>query len=132
MTNSKNREELSFIYIVIFACMVTLLTIILAFCLGNLKPINRVSVATLIESDYQMESAVLMQMQSFKQSRVSNKQDSLKKEIMPNIFMTVDCNQIKEDEFVFNTSITVNGQNFYRRLKIKSRKSNPESLEFLE
>ncbi len=129
--DSVEKREFSFVALVFLACLVALITISLAFYLDSSKPGKVISVSTLIESDYQMESAIIMQTQKYKQNPNNAELKVYKKEIMPNIFMIVNCTENQNDGYVFEATVTGN-QYFYRKIKAKSSKEISDKLIFLE
>ncbi len=129
--DNMEKKEFSFVALVFLACLVTLITISLAFYLDSSKPGKVISVSTLIESDYQMESAIIMQTQKYKQKSSQSDLKVYKKEIMPNIFMIVNCTEVQNDGYIFEATVT-GSQYFYRKIKVKSSKDIADKFIFLE
>ena len=125
--NSKKGNV--FVFVLISAIFVSLLTIGLSYYFATMKYPKSEEIGTIISLDYQMESAVVMQMQKYK-SNNKHEPKSFEKEIMPGVDLSVKCTKLPKDEFVFETTVT--GSNIYRKLKIKADKEIPDKLEFLE
>ena len=125
----KSRKGNAFVFILILAIIVAVFSVYMSYYLSNMKPPKPESITTLISSDYQMESAVIMQMQKYKTNK-QNEPKSIDKEFLPGINLSVKCSKNQKDEFVFET--TVSGNNYVRKLKIKADKDIPDKLEFLE
>lgn len=113
----------------LLAAFITLFTASLAYYLSSVKPGNMVSVTTLISADYQMESAIIMQMQRYKEKN-SNEPKSFEKEIMLGINMKVNCSKMDNGEYLFEAD--VNGRNIHRQIKVKGCSDIPDKLIFLE
>ena len=124
-----NRKGFSLIYMMLLAGFITFFTAFLAYYLSSIKPSNMVSVTTLISADYQMESAIIMQMQRYKE-KSSNEPKSFEKEIMLGIKMKVVCSKQANGEYLFEAD--VNGRNIHRQIKVKGCVDIPDKLIFLE
>ena len=124
-----NRKGFSLIYMMLFAGFITFFTAFLAYYLSSIKPSNMVSVTTLISADYQMESAIIMQMQRYKE-KSSNEPKSFEKEIMLGIKMKVVCSKQAEGEYLFEADVS--GRNIHRQIKVKGCVDIPDKLIFLE
>ncbi len=124
-----NRKGFSLIYMMLFASLVTLFTAFTAYYLSLIKPSDMVSVTTLISADYQMESAIIMQMQRYKE-KSSNEPKSFEKEIMLGIKMKVNCSKEADGEYLFEADVS--GKNIHRQIKVKGCSDIPDKLIFLE
>ncbi len=113
----------------LFASLVTLFTAFTAYYLSLIKPSDMVSVTTLISADYQMESAIIMQMQRYKE-KSSNEPKSFEKEIMLGIKMKVNCSKEADGEYLFEADVS--GKNIHRQIKVKGCSDIPDKLIFLE
>ncbi len=125
----KSKKGNAFIGILIAALVITLFTVYVSYYFSNMKYRKSESLAVLISSDYQMESAVIMQMQKYKNNNIYEPR-SLKKELIPGIDLFVKCEKMQNGDYVFETTVT--GTNINRKLKIKADKEIPDKLEFLE
>ena len=123
-----NRKGFSLIYMMLLAGLVTLFTAFTAYYLSLIKPSNMVSVTTLISADYQMESAIIMQMQRYKE-KSSNEPKSFEKQIMLGIKMKVNCSKVADGEYLFEAD--VNGRNIHRQINVKGCTDIPDKLIFL-
>ncbi|MEW6711602.1 MAG: hypothetical protein AB1403_17395 [Candidatus Riflebacteria bacterium] len=111
----------------ILACILTLLVISTAFLLNNLHRSLAVPVAAHLKADYQMESAIVMQMQKI---RNDNKGDFRKinssREISPGYLLMLSGEQLSEMVWQFN--LTLNGPGFSRSLKAQASKNHPDRI----
>ena len=123
-----NRKGFSLINMMIMACLITLFTSFLAYYLSSIKPSGMVSVTSLISADYQMESAIIMQMQRFRENP-KNEPKSFDKEIMLGINMSVECKK-QNNDYLFDA--VVKGRDILRRIKVKGCPTIPDKLIFLE
>ena len=124
-----SRKGLSLIHTMICAFFVTLFTIVLAYYLSYIKPGTIVSVTSLISADYNMESAIISQMQKYKDDP-KKEPKSFNKEIMLAINMSVECKKISDKEYLFEAK--VDGRNIHREIKVKGNTTIPDKLIFLE
>ena len=124
-----SRKGFSLISTMICAFFVTLFTIALAYYLSYIKPGAIVSVTSLISADYNMESAIISQMQKFKDDP-KKEPKSFSKEIMLGINMSVECKKISDKEYLFEAK--VDGRNIHREIKVKGNTTIPDKLIFLE
>lgn len=113
----------------ILAFSVTFISIGLALYLNSLKPNPVVPVTTLISADYQMESAIIFQMQKYK-NNPEKEPKSFEKEILPGIHMSVQCSKTKNDQWLFDA--TVEGRGIKRHIKVIGHPQIPDKLIFLE
>ena len=111
-----SRKGFSLVHMMLFAAFITLFTSFLAYYLSSIKPSNMVSVTTLISADYQMESAIIMQMQRYKE-KASNEPKSFEKEIMLGINMKVKCSKQANGEYLFEAD---DFENAYSIIILKS------------
>ena len=123
------RKGASCVSLMILACFITVFISFLAYYLSLIKPSGMVSVTTLISADYQMESAIIMQMQKYRENK-SNEPKSFEKEIMLGINMVVKCIKQPNNEYLFEA--VVNGRNIHRQIKVKGCSEIPDKLIFLE
>lgn len=123
-----SRRGNTFVFVLIFAILVAVFSVFMSYYLSNLKYSKEESISTLIASDYQMESAIIMLMQKYKTN--NNEPKSLEKELIPGINLSLKCNKLQNNEFEFETTVT--GTNFNRKFRIKADKEIPDKLEFLE
>ena len=128
---SSDKKGSSYVFILMLACLVSIISVFLAYYLTNIKPHKSISPSKLIAADYQIESAVIMLLQKCKSSSESKPQD-LEKEIMPGFFMTIKCSQIQKDEYLFDASVKSENEEYYRKIKAKGNSANPDKIEFLE
>ncbi len=124
-----SKKGLSIIGIMLLSFVVSLTSIGLALFLNSLKPNPMVPVTTLISADYQMESAIVMQMQKFK-NNPENEPKSFEKDILPGIHMTVNCSKTENNQWLFDASVTGRGIN--RHIKVLGHAQIPDKLIFLE
>ena len=122
-----NRKGLALLTTMFSAVVFTGVIIGLAFYLNNVKPNPVIPVTTLISADYQMESAIIIEMQKVKKNS-EYKPQAFEKDILPGIKMKVDCSQTSSNEWLFDA--TVNGRGIERHLKVLGNKQIPDKLLF--
>lgn len=127
--NSRGKRGISFVYTLILATFVTIISILLAILLNNFKPNPIIPATTLISADYQMESAIIRQMQKYRNNH-KNEPKGFSGDIMPGITMVVDCSKINENEWLFEAKVS--GRGISRSIKVKSNEDIPDKLIFLE
>ena len=126
----ENKKDYSIVYILLFASCVSIFTILVAYYFSNKKHQKSISLSNLITIDYQVESAVIMQLQKLK-NNTDNKPKNLEREIMPGIFMKISCEQDQtKDNYLFDS--TISGIYVNKRIQIKGCKNTPDKLTFLE
>ena len=123
------KKGVSLIYMMLLSGFFSLFIGVLAYYLSSIKPSGMVSVTTLISADYQMESAIIMQMQKYRENP-ANEPKSFEKEIMLGINMTVNCTKLSSGEFLFEA--VVDGRNVHRQIKVKGCRDIPDKLIFME
>lgn len=124
-----HKKGISIIGIMLLSFVVTLVSIGLALYLNSLKPNPMVPVTTLISADYQMESAIVLQMQKFK-NNPDNEPKSFEKDILPGIHMIVNCSKTENNQWLFEASVT--GQGINRHIKVLGHSQIPDKLIFVE
>ena len=108
---------------------ISIFTIFAACYFSNKKHQKSISLSNLITVDYQLESAVIMQLQKLKNNTDSNPKN-LEREIMPGILMKVNCKQDQtKDKYLFDS--TISGVYVNKRILIKGCKDTPDKLTFL-
>jgi hypothetical protein len=112
----------------VLSVILTLSIISIAWVLGSMKSSPLIPATTLIAADYQMESAIIMQMQLLKQSADRIPQ-SMKKEIMPGIMMNLEVNRQTEKTWQFKASVT--GMGIDRSMQAVADSSNPDKIIFV-
>lgn len=114
----------------LLATTLTLLIISTAFLLNSMHRSLSMPVAAQLKADYQMESAIVMQMQKIRNDSKGNyKKINLSKEISPGYLMNLASEQISEEIWKFD--ITVQGPGFTRYLKAQVSKKYPDRIIYL-
>lgn len=121
-------SESSATRMLLLASILTLAVISIAFFLGSMKSSPLIPATTLIAADYQMESAIIMQMQQLHNNPVSKPQ-RLEKEIMPGIIMLLECSEQPDKTWLFKAG--VNGQGISRTMQAIATSDNPEKIIFI-
>lgn len=129
-TKEENKKDYSIVFVLLFACCVSIFTIFVACYFSNRKLQKSISLSNLITVDYQIESAAIMQLQKLK-NNTDSKPKNLEREIMPGIFMKISCEQDQtKDNYVFDS--TISGIYVNKRIQIKGCKDTPDKLTFLD
>ncbi|HNX75055.1 MAG TPA: hypothetical protein PLM07_07680 [Candidatus Rifleibacterium sp.] len=108
--------------------ILTLSIILIAWFLGSMKSSPLIPATTLIIADYQMESAIIMQMQQLN-SNPNQKPKPLKKEILPGIFLELQSSPKDEKSWIFKAS--VNGLGISRSMQAVADSDNPDRILFI-
>lgn len=124
-----NRKGASLIFSMLLSMIMTSLFIVWAFYLNSIKPNPIVPIMTLLSADYQMESAVILQMQKYK-NNPANEPKSFEKNIMPGVKMTVNCSKNGNNEWLFDAK--VEGRGIYRTLTVIGNTQIPDKLLFVK
>lgn len=126
----KSRKGISYIFILFFAFLVTVISFGLAFNLSGIRPPKVVNALTLISSDYQVETYVTLYLHKAHNSADKNEIKPVEKEILPGIQMLANSKKIASNEYLFD--ILCNGEGLYRKLKIVGSTTNPSKFTYLE
>ncbi|MDD3145783.1 MAG: hypothetical protein PHD82_00655 [Candidatus Riflebacteria bacterium] len=105
----------------------TLTIIVIAWFLSSMESSPLIPATTLIAADYQMESAIIMQMQQLS-SNSQRQPQPMNKEIMPGIIMRLDSTESDDKTWVFKASVT--GQGINRKMQARAHSSNPDKIMF--
>ncbi len=112
----------------VLSVSLTISIIIIAWFLGSMKSSPLVPATTLIAADYQMESAIIMQMQHLG-SNPDHKPQAIKKEILPGIFMQLEVTPSDEKNWLFKANVS--GQGISRSMQAIANSDNPDRILFI-
>lgn len=112
----------------ILSAVLTLSIISIAWFLGSMKSSPLIPATTLIAADYQMESAIIMQMQQLHNNQNIRPQP-VQKEIMPGIIMNIECSEQPDKTWKFVASVA--GQGISRNLQAIAGSNNPDKILFI-
>lgn len=114
----------------ILSCLLTLMIISTAFLLNSMHRSISVPAAAQLKADYQMESAIVMQMQKIRNDIKGNySKFDFSREISPGYLLTMSSQQASEN--IWNFNVTLNGPGFSRNLKAQASKTNPDRIVYL-
>ncbi len=125
---SNNKKGFSSFNAIILSCIFSIITFFMAYYFETIKPVTDISITSLISIDYILESSIIMQMQQYK-NNIADNPKSFTKEIMPNIYMTVNYTNNQSSDYIFEVS--VRGKNFYKQIKVKGDNNHPDKLIYL-
>ncbi len=112
----------------VLSAALTFLIILIAWFLGSMESSPLIPATTLIAADYQMESAIIMQMQQLS-SNPQRRPQPMTKEILPGIIMKLESSENSDKSWVFKAS--VNGQGISRSMQATAHSSNPDKIMFI-
>ncbi len=112
----------------VLSVILTLSIISIAWALGSMKSSPLIPATTLLSADYQMESAIIMQMQQLRQSGARQPQ-SMHKEIMPGITMHLEVTRQTEKNWLFKAE--VKGMGIDRSMQAVADSNNPDKIVFI-
>ena len=123
-----NDQRLGKTFHLLLAIIMTGSVIMVAILLNSMSTSTVVPAIAVINTDYQVESAMIMQMQkshntSLEQLRV------LHKEIMPGVFLQLESNS--SDGQTWNFAATVKGHGLERNISAMATLNRPDQLIFL-
>ncbi len=128
--NPKMHSRSGTVLNLLLACILTLLIISTAFLLNSMHRSLSVPAAAQLKADYQMESAIVMQMQKIRNDSKGNyKKLYSSKEISPGYLMNMASEQLSEEIWKFD--ITMQGPGFTRNLKAQASKNHPDRIIYL-
>jgi len=111
------------------SALLSLTVIVIAFFLSHLRSSTIVPAIALIKADYQIESAIIMQLQEANNNPALPAQ-KLEKEIMPGVRLKLVGVAGKDGEWQFNGSITGNQLN--RKFSAIANIAYPDQINFTQ
>lgn len=129
MTDYQKKKAGTTLHLVL-AIVLTLLTISTAVLLNNLHKSMSVPTSALLKADYQMESAIVMQMQKIRNDTKNSQKDGFAKEISPGYLLTLSSEQISPEVWTFKVS--VDGPSFSRHIQANASLENPDRIVYLK
>lgn len=112
----------------IISAALTLSIILIAWFLGSMKSSPLVPATTLISADYQMESAMIMQMQQLS-GNPQRRPKPLDKEILPGIMLHLESTENADKSWLFKASVA--GHGISRSMQAIAHSSNPDKITFI-
>ncbi|MDN5279113.1 MAG: hypothetical protein PWR01_3078 [Clostridiales bacterium] len=126
MINKRNSRSGTIAYL-IMALLLTLFTISTAVLLNSMHKAGVAPTAALLKADYQIESAIVMQMQKIKNEGSENfRKINFSKEISPGFFLFLAAEQLSPKAWEFN--VKVDGPGFSRNIKARASLQNPDRI----
>ncbi len=116
------------IYLVL-AILLTLLVVSTAILLNNMHKAYAVPAIAFLKADYQMESAIVMQMQKTRNETEPPKSINFSKELSPGYLLLLHAND--QDNY-WQFKVTVNGPGFSRSISAKTTIQNPDRIIYLQ
>ncbi|OGK06775.1 MAG: hypothetical protein A2W80_16890 [Candidatus Riflebacteria bacterium GWC2_50_8] len=111
----------------ILAALLSLTVVAIAVLLSGVRSSTIVPAISLINADYQTESAIIMQLQKAHFSPTLPEQ-TLEKEIMPGVLLKVKGVSIGNGNWQFNGSIT--GNELSQTFSARANVANPDQIRF--
>lgn len=114
----------------VLSCILTLMIISTAFLLNAMHRTTSVPVAAQLKADYQMESAIVMQMQKIRNdSKADYRKVNFSREISPGYLLMMSAEQVSPAKWKFD--LTLQGPGFTRNLKAEASQKNPDRIIYL-
>lgn len=130
MINFEKKKAGLTIHLVL-ALILTLMTVSTAVILNNMHKSMAVPTSTILKTDYQMESAIVMQMQKIKNDKSGNsKSFSFSREVSPGYHLSLSSEQISQSVWSFNVRVT--GPSFSRNLRAQASLEYPDRITYLK
>lgn len=123
-----NKRKSGNAFHLLLASIMTVSIVIIAVFLNSMSISTMVPAIALINADYQIESAMIMQMQKSHNNPLE-KLRTLDKEIMPGVFLHLDSNSA--DGEVWNFKASIKGHGIERFVAAKASAQRPDRLIFL-
>ncbi|MGM0598762.1 MAG: hypothetical protein ACQETH_02985 [Candidatus Rifleibacteriota bacterium] len=132
MTNFTLKKKTSgTIYYLIIALLLTLSVSVTAMILNQLHRASMVKTSIMLKADYEMESAIVMQLQKLKQSsKIADNKIIVNKVLSPGFTLKLEGNSLKPE--IWGFEIEVEGPGFIRKMKAKASINNPDQIIYLK
>lgn len=122
-----NKRNSGTIYYLIIALLLTISVSITAVFLNQLHHANMVKTSIMLKADYEMESAIVMQLQKLKQDNENTKkQTSVNRVLSPGFTLKLEGKRLKPD--IWGFEVEVEGPGFIRKMKAKASTGNPDQI----
>ncbi|GAB4273916.1 MAG: hypothetical protein Kow0029_13900 [Candidatus Rifleibacteriota bacterium] len=124
-----NSRSGAILYLVL-SCVLTLLVISTAILLNNLYKSTSVPTSAILKADYQIESAIVMQMQLIKSEPGKDHGNiEFTREISPGYRLYLKAEQKTPKKWKFD--VTVAGPGFVRSATARSSLDNPDHIVYI-
>ncbi len=128
--NNHRRTRRGAIANLMLSCILTLLVISTAFLLNNMHRSLSVPASAFLKADYQMESAILMQMQKIRNDPKGNFQKiNFSREVSPGYWLLLSAEQ--KESLTWDFNVTLNGPGFSRSIHARAAKKHPDRIIYL-
>lgn len=111
----------------VLSSMLTLSIIAIAFFLSSMSRSVMIPVTAIINAEYQMESAIIMQTQKLRENP-SEKSFSMEKLIMPGLILKLDTQPLNDRTWLIKAS--VKGHGIHSLIEATVQKDKPEQINF--
>lgn len=126
--HSFSKKGITIVYSLVIPLVVAITTIYLAYGIGKDEKKAAVPFSTLVFADYQMESAVIQQLEKLR-NEPKGTLPIYQKEIFPGVKLTVKGEKIG-DNWLFDVKTC--GGKINRSIKVKGNPSSPDKITFLD
>ena len=123
------RKNSGTIYYLIIALLLTVSVSITAMFLNQLHQASMVKTSIILKADYEMESAIVMQLQKIKQLKENNKSNesmTLTRVLSPGFTLRLEGKPLKAD--IWDFKIEVEGPGFIRKMRAKASTKKPDQI----
>lgn len=112
---------------IVMATALSLTVVLIAIFLSNINSSTIVPAISLINADYQVESAIIMQLQKAHFDPILPEQ-KLEKEVLPGVFLKLNGVALGNGNWQFNGSIT--GNQLKQSFSASANEDTPEQINF--